>query len=748
MSQLPDDRNDKCPCIKENPSIPCSHILPIHHFIEPDDNDPNARHPCGICSRNVADRNKSIQCEACKYWNHIKCDGISPYDYEKLMKLPKAKKDKIVHYCKFCIESSLPFQKLSEDEFITSIVKNIEYKEDLNLRTCPSNGLKRLFTDFSSHNEDAPVSINCDYYDTTTRIPNLNGPNHSIFHMNIASLGLHKDELEAALSLLDIEFDIIAITETKIIKNVTPIFDINIPGYKPYQTPTESPKGGVIIYVKNGIDVKRRTDLDSKMYEAGELESVFLEVLNGKKKNEIFGCIYRHPSMDINSFNEKYFNETISRLNEERKICYLAGDFNIDLLKSDTHNHSKDFFDTLTANLFVPHITLPTRVTNRSQTLIDNIFSNNPEFENCTSGNFTFSISDHLAQFLIVPSAERRPPKHHKIKVRDTKNYSHEELVADIINVDWIEVLGSEKGDPKHSFERFNDKVNEILDKHMPWRKLSRKELRVQAKPWLTVGILNSIKRRDKLLGKCIEAKDPVRKELLRTEYKALRNRITYIINASKKTHYQLYFAENCNNIKKTWSGIKSIINIRTISSSQPSSMMIDNCLKTNPTEISEGFNAYFSTIAEKLLPKHTAGTKDRVNQNFIFKSADPVEVISIIDSLDINKGTGPYSIPGNILKALKANLCHPLTTIINMSFATGIYPDQLKIAKVIPIFKKGDKLLVTNYRPISLLSNINKIFEKLVYSRLYSFLEFHNCIYELQFGFRAKHSTQHALAS
>ena len=86
---------------------------------------------------------------------------------------------------------------------------------------------------------------------------------------------------------------------------------------------------------------------------------------------------------------------------------------------------------------------------------------------------------------------------------------------------------------------------------------------------------------------------------------------------------------------------------------------------------------------------------------------------------------------------------------IINMSFATGVYPDKLKIAKVIPIFKnKGDQLIVSNYRPISLLSNINKIFEKLVYSRMYSFLNLHNCIFELQFGFRAKHSTNHALFS
>jgi hypothetical protein len=289
----------------------------------------------------------------------------------------------------------------------------------------------------------------------------------------------------------------------------------------------------------------------------------------------------------------------------------------------------------------------------------------------------------------------------------------------------------------------------------MPWKKLNRKELRMQTKPWITTGILTSIKRRDKLLHKWIIAKDPARKDLIRTEYKTLRNKITYIINTSKKTHYQQYFAENCANIKKTWTGIKGIINIRNANKNQPSSMLINKSIKTNPTDIAEGFNVYFSSIAEKLLPKDTPGTKhfseyltERVDRNFIFESADQVEVITIIDSLDPGKGSGPYSIPTNIMKALKANLCHPLTSIINMSFATGTYPDQLKIAKVIPIFKKGDKLLVSNYRPISLLSNINKIFEKLVYSRLYSFLELNNCIYELQFGFRARHSTQHALAS
>ena len=172
-----------------------------------------------------------------------------------MLKLPEAERKKIVHLCKICKEECLPFQKLSDEEFLTSIIRNIEYNEDLNLRICPPQGLKRLFTDFSGHNEDEAVTINCDYYDATSRIPNVNTHNHSMFHINIASLGLHKEEMVAALSLLDVKFDIIAISETKIIKKQDPIYDITLPGYNEYFTPTESSKGGVLIYVKDNINV-------------------------------------------------------------------------------------------------------------------------------------------------------------------------------------------------------------------------------------------------------------------------------------------------------------------------------------------------------------------------------------------------------------------------------------------------------------------------------------------------------------
>ena len=246
----------------------------MRFFTEPAADDPNPRYPCGSCGKNVSERFKAIQCECCNYWNHIRCDQITPYDYEKMLKLPKCQRDQIIHFCKTCKEDNIPFQKISDEEFITSIIKNIEYNEDLNLRISPPEGIARLFTDFSCQNDDEPVPINCDYYDATTRIPNANKPNHSIFHLNIASLGLHKDELVGALSLLDVQFDIIAVSETKIIKNVIPNYDIKLPGYKEYSVPTESSKGGVIIYVKDNIEHKRRFDLESKMYETGQAGDV------------------------------------------------------------------------------------------------------------------------------------------------------------------------------------------------------------------------------------------------------------------------------------------------------------------------------------------------------------------------------------------------------------------------------------------------------------------------------------------
>ena len=169
---------------------------------------------------------------------------------------------------------------------------------------------------------------------------------------------------------------------------------------------------------------------------------------------------------------------------------------------------------------------------------------------------------------------------------------------------------------------------------------------------------------------------------------------------------------------------------------------MVNNKLISEPKQVAETFNEYFSSIADKLQNKIKHVDKDfssylkKANPfNFFIMPTNVLEVINNINDLSSNKALGPHSIPTDIFHLIKLNVAKPLTDIINLSFEEGIYIDYLKIAKVIAVFKeKGCNLDSSNYRPISLLSNINKIIEKLMHERLYSFLEKHKCIYELQF--------------
>ena len=129
----------------------------------------------------------------------------------------------------------------------------------------------------------------------------------------------------------------------------------------------------------------------------------------------------------------------------------------------------------------------------------------------------------------------------------------------------------------------------------------------------------------------------------------------------------------------------------------------------------------------------------------FLFHTTES-EIIKIIKSLKNTNSTGYDNFSTKFIKLSSSILAPALAKIINLAIDTGVYPSNLKIAKVIPIFKKGDKTLINNYRPISILSPINKIFEKILYARLIKYINKSNILYKFQYGFRKNHSTEHAL--
>ena len=133
---------------------------------------------------------------------------------------------------------------------------------------------------------------------------------------------------------------------------------------------------------------------------------------------------------------------------------------------------------------------------------------------------------------------------------------------------------------------------------------------------------------------------------------------------------------------------------------------------------------------------------------SFFISPTDKTEMENIISSLDSNKSDGPNSILTKVLKILKNDISTQLSEIFDISFSSGVFPSILKTAKVVPAHKKDSKLDFFNYHPISLLSNIEKNLERLMYNRIYKFFSDNNLIYSLQFGFRQKYSTVHTLIS
>lgn len=464
--------------------------------------------------------------------------------------------------------------------------------------------------------------------------------------------------------------------------------------------------------------------------------------------NLIVGSIYKHPSLSLEDFN-KYFQPLLTKISMEKKQILLLGDFNIDLLHASTDPSILTFLNDLGSHFLLPNIFLPTRITDHSITLIDNIFSS-ISGKQSFSGNFLYNISDHLPQFHLIrgPSLKTESEKVYK---KDWANFDRERFILDFLDIDWNNQL-YHLTNVDEAFVTFNTLIQELVDRHVPTVQLTRRQLKTRLKPWITPGILKSIDKRDFYSSKYPKTKDPQLKTFFHTRYKMYRNLIVSLIRRSKTNYYSRFFSVNATNMLKVWEGIREIIGSK--SKSSPSSIRINGHLTTNPNTVADGFNDFFTTIADTVRSKigptnrHFSQYLPNPNRSSIFLDrTSPAEVLLTISSLSLKKSSGPHSIPPKILHLIKYDLSGPLSFLFNLSFESGAFPSLLKLTKVIPVFKnKGSPLEISNYRPISLLSNVEKILEKLMYSRMISFINRHRIFFNRQFGFRKSHSTSHAL--
>ena len=596
-----------------------------------------------------------------------------------------------------------------------------------------------------------PSDINFNYYSTNDFCNNEEIANCvaekpiSMLHCYIRSISANMDNFVNMLNELHHPFSIIGLTETKINISKVSVTNIDLPGYQFLSQPSLSNAGGTGFFVQDILKVSIRSDLTKS--ESG-FEALWMEIINDAHSNILCGVIYRHPNGNINEFIQ-YLNFALDKTQREAKPCAVMGDFNLDLLKYNSHSETDNFLNTMLSNCFQPHIIQPTRITDHSATLIDNIYLNSLNEYFTISGNIIYDLTDHLSNFLIIQNYSCLPTKI-KMHKRDYSNFNEVAFIEECQSVNWEEIVPSDS-DPNCMFNSFYYKLSEIVDAHIPIKQLSKSELKIKSKPWITKAIKTSIQIKNNLYKKFLKTKSPY----YQTKFNYYRNKINHLLKISKRNYYDKYFRQSQGNSKKLWNGIKRIITYKSKRTRTPNKINHNNIEITDPKAIANVFNKYFANIGNEIarsIPNTEATTsqflKPQPHDGFFLLPTSAAEIEQEISKLNVSKATGPFSIPIKILKLIKIVISKPLEIVFNNSFATGIVPDKFKIVKVFPLFKNGLQSNVSNYRPISLLSVFNIILEKLMYKRLIKFIEKRNLIYDKQFGFRSHHSTEHAILS
>ena len=228
------------------------------------------------------------------------------------------------------------------------------------------------------------------------------------------------------------------------------------------------------------------------------------------------------------------------RFNASNKPVYIAGDFNIDLLKSESCNYAHNFLLSLQSYSFIPLIDKPTRVYGNSATLIDNILVNNTT-NLLSAGNIISDISDHFSQFCVMSNILVKRKVDGLKKVRDFSHFTEAKFLAELSDINWNEIISPPNINTDKSFSRFYNRFNKVINTHVPFKTVSKRRAKQLSKPWITKGIRKSIKIKNSLYHSKFEH-----------QYRLYRNKITTLIRLSKKLYFHDYFQRNISSMKKT----------------------------------------------------------------------------------------------------------------------------------------------------------------------------------------------------
>ena len=240
-----------------------------------------------------------------------------------------------------------------------------------------------------------------------------------------------------------------------------------------------------------------------------------------------------------------------------------------------------------------------------------------------------------------------------------------ENFESDIKETKWDEILEFNKGNVDLSSDNFLKTFDSIIDNILPLRKLTIQEKKLSQKPWITTGILNSIKNKNRKYRKYQRAQDATKKHDLHNEFKTYRNKSDKVLKSGKSMHYQTFFEANKTNLRKTLQGTREVINVKKRHPQTISRLMINGNTLADPSKVTSHFNNHFSNIAKNVankIPKtnhnYREYLKEPIGNYFILHQTTNEEIESVLKSLKNNNTFEPNSLPTVTLKHL--NYYHP----------------------------------------------------------------------------------------
>lgn len=560
-------------------------------------------------------------------------------------------------------------------------------------------------------------------------IEKINFPILNIISVNIRSIsGINKfNKFKTLISKLPKLPTIIAVQETWFDSKLVQIY--NIPGYNVVHCCRADGYGGTSVYIRNSFQYNVET-CESKDY----IENITISLQNHKIKGKYLKLtsFYRSQKCNLNIFSN-FIETQIAR--NGRQPCIIVGDSNIDFLNNSL---STNVMDILTSYGYRNCHTLVTRP--GSGTCIDNVYSNIPE--DLIIDTIECCLTDHnLISCKLKTHADTSEYLETTRKICDYSR-AKENLTNSLLTF-------QETGDPSVDTLKIITHISNAVQ-NATIEKTEKRWVKNDLTPWINKNLRALIKYKEKLLKLRRTCKCDVDSRL---------KRISNIIRKASRESMNKYYYHNLSQIqqepKKCWKflnenlgrKVKSEINVRDADGE----FVLDNQLK------SDMFNQYFLQIPKTLkqqidyLPGDSCNalrTLCQCETSFNFAYTNDMEVAEIISELNVAKSCGYDGITPKILQECDDVISPYLSRIFNNVIDTSTYPNALKIAKIVPIPKENNATLVEKFRPISLLPLIDKIFEKILYKQLSSYLDANNLLYNCQYGFKKGCGTEEAVVN